>query len=89
MEHDNQFKIALKLYQCRETAKSFFKDEYSKKLEPFINNIKMVMIKENLDEISALLIIGKMPHYQGDGMIQLLYMAAVTELIEPSNQIKL
>lgn len=42
------------------------------------------MKNNNLEEIPALLKISKTEHYQENGMAQMMYMAAVVELIEPS-----
>ena len=80
----NQVQMAAKLYECRDTAKSFFKEEYKTKLQPFTHIVKEVMKANNLEEIPALLRISKTSTYQEDGMAQMMFMAAVVELIEPS-----
>lgn len=82
---ETQIKIAAKLYQCRDTAKSFLKDKYKEKLEPFTHLIKETMKANNMDEIHALLLIIQTHHYQDNYMAQMMYMAAVVEMIEPSN----
>lgn len=81
---EQEIKMAAKLYKCRDTAKVFFKGEYKEKLQPYSHILKEVMKANNLKEIPALLKISKMQHYQENGMAQLMYMAAVVELIEPS-----
>jgi len=81
---EKQVKIAAKLYECRDTAKRFFKDEYKVKLKPYTHIIKAVMKANNLEEIPALLKISKTYTYQENAMGQMMFMAAVVELIEPS-----
>jgi hypothetical protein len=51
----NQVQMAAKLYECRDTAKRFFRDEYKAKLEPYTHIIQAVMKANNLEEIPALL----------------------------------
>lgn len=81
---EKQIKMAAKLYECRDTAKAFFKEQYKEKLQPYTHILKEVMKANNLEEIPALLKISKTQHYQENGMAQMMYMAAVVELIEPS-----
>ena len=81
---ETRVKITAKLYECRDTAKSFFRDEYKSKLEPYIHIVKEVMKANNLEEIPALLKISKTNMFQDNGMAQMMFMAAVVELIEPS-----
>ena len=81
---EKEIKIAAKLYECRDAAKRFWGEEFKEKLKPFTRNIHQVMLRENMNEINALLLISKMQHYQSHGMAQMMYMAAVVELIEPS-----
>lgn len=81
---EKQIKIAAKLYECRDTAKNFFKEQYKEKLQPYSHILKQVMKSNNLEEIPALLKISSTEHYQENGLAQMMYMAAVVELIEPS-----
>ena len=81
---ENEIKITAKLYDCRDTAKRFFRDEFSKRIKPYQTTIKMIMEKEQIDVLPAILFISKTETYQSDGMIQLLFLAAACELIEPS-----
>lgn len=76
--------MAARLYECRDTAKRFFREEYKAKLELYTYLIQAVMKANNVDEMSALLIISKTETYQEEPMRQILFMAAVVELIEPS-----
>ena len=80
----NKVQIAANLYECRDTAKRFFREEYRSKLEPYKLIIQAVMKANNVDEMSALLLISKTETYQEEPMRQILFMAAVVELVEPS-----
>lgn len=81
---EQQIKMAAKLYKCRDTAKRFYKKEFNKTIEPYKIEIKQVMEKHKTDEIKALLKISETKLYQDSGMAQMLFMAAMVELIEPS-----
>lgn len=84
---EDKIKIAAKLYECRDTAKSLAKIKkanYKEMLEPYTHIIKQVMAANTLEELPALLKISKTHTYQDSGMAQLLFMAATVELIEPS-----
>lgn len=81
---EKQIKMAAKLYECRDTAKRFFKDEYPEKLKPYTHIIKAVMAANNIDVIPALLKVAQTDTYQENAMGQMLFMAATVELIEPS-----
>ena len=81
----NQVQMAVKLYECRDTAKRFFREEYAEKLKPYTQLIQAVMKANKLDVIPALLKISETETYNDNGMTQMLFMAATVELIEPSN----
>jgi len=80
----NAIEVTAKLYKCRDTAKSFLGEKYNEKLEPYTHIIKQVMKANEEEEIPALLRISKTEHYQENGFAQMMYMAAIVELIEPS-----
>lgn len=82
---EKEIKILAKLYKCRDTAKDFYKEHYKEKLEPYTHVLKLVMKSNKIDEIPALLKISQAEHYQENGFAQMMYMAAVVELIEPSS----
>ena len=81
---EKEIKAAAKLYECRDAAKFLFKEEYNDKLKPFIHIIKQTMSANKVDAIPSLLIISKTRMYQESGMAQMLFMAAIVEIIEPS-----
>lgn len=81
---EKEIKMAAKLYECRDTAKRFFRDEYAEKLKPYTHIIKQVMAANKIDVIPALLKVAQTQTYQENAMGQMLFMAATVELIEPS-----
>ena len=78
---EKQIKMAAKLYEYRDTAKLFFKDDYKEMLQPYLHILKQVMKANNIGELPALLRVSKTEHYQENPMAQMMYMAAVVELI--------
>lgn len=80
----NKVQMAAKLYDCRETAKKFFREKYKERLQPYTDLLKAVMKANNLEEIPALLKISQTETYKENEMAQMMFMAAVVELIEPS-----
>lgn len=72
------------MYDCRDTARRFFKEEYAKTIEPYTQLIKKVMEANKLDEMRALLKISETSIYQDSGMAQMLFMSATVDLIDPS-----
>ena len=82
----NKVQMAAKLYECRDTAKRFFRDEYSEKLQPYTHIVKEVMKANDLEELPALLKISNTLSFQENPMTAMMFMAAVVELIEPSNE---
>lgn len=74
--------MAVKLYVCRDTAKRFYKDEYKSKLEPYTVIVKTVMKANNVEEIPALLKISETKLYQENPMNQIMFVCAVTELMD-------
>lgn len=81
--------MAARLYKCRAAAKFLFADGYMNTILPYKEKIQIVMQENNIEEIPALLKISKDGSYQESGMTQMLFMAAVVELIEPSNTTEL
>lgn len=81
---EKQVKIANKLYECRDTAKRFFKEEFKIKIEPHTHILKQVMKANTCDELQALLMISKTETFQENHFSQMLFFAAAVELIEPS-----
>jgi len=81
---EKQIEIAAKFNECKNIAKAFFMEQYKEELKPYTHILKEVMKNNNLEVIPALLKITSTEHYQENVRAQMMYMAAVAELIEPS-----
>lgn len=82
---EKQIKIAAKLYQCRDTAKRFYRDEFQDKIEPYKEWIRKYMAKSGKDELSSVMEICEVDEIKEKGGFAIvMFMAAATELIEPS-----
>jgi len=82
---EKQIKIAAKLYQCRDTAKRFYKDEFKDKIEPYKECIRKYMMNSGKDELLSVMEICEIDEIkEKGGFAIIMFMAAATELIEPS-----
>lgn len=87
MINERTIKIAAKLYECRDTAKSLAKVkgmDYQAMLLPYRKVIEQQKLTRGLEPLEAILQISKNNSYNEDGMTQLLFMAAAVEIMEPS-----
>lgn len=81
---ENQIKAAAKLYECRDTAKRFFKEEFYERIKPYQHLIQAVQKRQDKEVLPAMMECIKIS--TGDeGMKMMMFMAAAVELIEPSN----
>lgn len=85
---EKEIKIAAKLYQCRDTAKRFFKEEYKEKLKPYTRVLEAMKKIINSDTLPALLECLKLKLIDDNGMGQMMFMAAAVEMIEPSKDME-
>ena len=84
---EEKIKMAAKLYRCRDGAKAYCKIQnknYAKTLKPYIDILRLVMKAKKLDEVQALLDVSKTKTYTDCGTTQMLFMAGLVEMIEPS-----
>jgi hypothetical protein len=75
-----------KLYQMRDTARRFFKDEWPEKQREWIPIIEAEMRKSNIGELEAAMKIGQVLSDAGHGFSVIVVMATVCEMIEPSKE---
>ena len=85
----NQIQIAAKMYDCRDTAKKFYKDEYDKKIKWYVDILKAIMLTENLDELKAFLFVSELEHIKDEGTALMFFAAATVELIENEKQLSI
>lgn len=85
---EQEIKIAAKLYECRDTAKTLAKlkeKDYLEMVFPYMKLIEVVMKEHGINELKALLKIAETEVYQESVVSQLLFMAAAVEIMEPSS----
>lgn len=75
-------KIAAKLYECQESAKKLFQEEYSQKIQWYIDTILRWNKERGTDTLKTVLAICQMQSVQSNGMAMMLFLAAAVELIE-------
>lgn len=82
---EKQIKIAAKLYQCRDTAKRFYRDEFKDKIEPYKECIRKYMVNSGKNELLSVMEICEIDEIkEKGGFAIIMFMAAATELIEQS-----
>jgi len=81
---ETEIKIAAKLYKCRDTAKRFFREEYSEKIRPWKNIILDHQKRFSLETLPSVLELSSFESIRDDGMATMLLMAAAVEIMEPS-----
>lgn len=74
--------IALKMHRCRNAAKQLFGQEYKKKVEFYIDVIKMIMAKHKLDVLHAVLKIVEDPTIAGNEIAVMMLMSATLDIID-------
>jgi hypothetical protein len=84
---EREIKMVARMYECRDSAKSLAKmrgEDFKEMLEPYTHILTQVIKANKLEPIPALLKISQTSVYQNSGMAQMLFMAALTEYVEPS-----
>lgn len=82
---DQVIQATAKLYNTRDTAKRFYRDEFPDKILPYKEIIQKVMDENNFEPIFALLKISQMEVYKENGFRQMMFIAATVELIEETD----
>lgn len=82
---ETEIKIASKLYECRETARNFFKELYPEKIKPYVNIINNVAKANKKEPLQAVLMICDLDTIKNDGFAMMMVMAAAVEILEPTS----
>ena len=85
MQTEQAVKMAAKLYECRDTAKQVFGDSYHERMEAYGQKVTSVANTLNCSYMAAAT---KLANTADDGMVAVCYLAAVVEMIEPSNNVE-
>lgn len=81
---EQRIKIAARLYHVRDTAKRFFREDYLEKLKPYTHILQAVCKANEIDELQALIRCLQLESIAGNGMAQMVMIAAAVEMMEPS-----
>lgn len=82
--NEQQIKLAAKLYQCRDAAKSLYGKEYKAELKWYISRIYDYQKKQKVETLPAVLAICSLPSVKENASATMMFMAAAVEIIEPS-----
>lgn len=82
---EQEIKIAAKLYECRDTAKRFFKSEFQERIRFYKRVIEAEQMKSGTEILQAVTSLCEMKGVKDDGMAIMMFMAAAVELMEPSS----
>ena len=84
MQNEQAVKMAAKLYECRDTAKSVFGDGYHERMAAYGQVVKSAANALGCSDIAAATTLA---NKAGGGMAAICYLAAVVEMTEPSNAV--
>lgn len=82
---EQKIKLAAKMYRCRDTARSVYKDRFPEKMAEYKGYIQGYIGAYGGDEIKAVLKLAeKLRGDECEGIAIMLLTAAAVEIIEPS-----
>jgi hypothetical protein len=84
--NEQLIKTTAKLYQMRDTARRFFKDEWPAKQREWIPIIEAAMRQDGVGELEAAINICKVLSDADQGFSIIIVMGTVCEMIEPSER---
>lgn len=81
MQSERAVKMAARLYECRDTARSVFGDSYQQRMEMYGQAVKSAAAALECSDLKAATTLAD----KAGGMAAICYLAAVVEMTEPSN----
>lgn len=81
-EWGNILMVAGKLKRCQEAAKRLYGIEYQDKIKPYTEAVNSFCRACNTEPLKALPELLNLPSVSGNGMAQVLFVAAVVDIIE-------
>jgi hypothetical protein len=81
-EWSNILIVAGKLKRCQESARRLYGDEYSEKIKPYIEAVNSFCAACNTEPLKALPELLELPSVKGNGLAEMLFVAAVVDIIE-------
>lgn len=82
MQSEQTVKMAAKLYECRDAARSLFGDTYHQRMEDYIEVVKSAAHAMRCSELSAATTLA---NKAAGGVTAICFLAAAVEIAEPSN----
>lgn len=79
---EKQIKIAAKLYECRDTAKRFFREEFTEKLKPYQRLLLERQKVSGKELLECLIDCLQLESIRDNGMAMMMFNAAAVELID-------
>lgn len=80
---EEHVEIALKMKECRVTARKLHGENYEKKLQPYKDIISLVQKANNFDVMQAIHKITQTDELWKKKGVQVMFLAAAVELIDP------
>jgi len=81
---EKEIKIAAKLYECRDTAKRFYGDQFEEQIKSWTELILKVKKANNIDVMQSSIKIAQLKSMEQNGIGTMLLFAATVEILEPS-----
>lgn len=81
---EEKIKLAAKLYKCRDSAKSLYREKYPEKIQWYKDVIQNAQKKWKKDVLETTIDLCNLSSIKEEGVAIMMFMAAATELIEPS-----
>ena len=82
MQNAQAIKVAARLYECRDAAKSVLGEGYHERMKAYGQTVKSAANAMGCSDIAAATTLS---NKAGGGMAAIFYLAAVVEMTEPSN----
>lgn len=83
MQNPNPIRLAAKLYECRDAARTLLGEQYLARMAEYGATIRQVAAAKQCSDIKAAMLLAQSPDHS-TGVGQVLCLAAAVELIEPS-----
>lgn len=81
---EKTIKLAARLYEARDTARTLLGDGYKEKMAQGIRNLEALAVEHNITVLEAAMRTAKVFNADYNGMGALLVMAAAVERMEPT-----
>ncbi len=80
----NAMQVAARFYEARDICRRLWGAEYARKIGPWMEQLRSVMIRHELQALDAAKTLLEYYNQHGNGFAMMFVLAACVELIEPS-----